>query len=159
MTAARAECKAPRVPRDVAPLPTLAEFPARTHDKLRYADTDRQGHVNNAVFASFLETGRVELLYDPEGPLAEAGGAFVIARLALDLRAELRWPGVVQIGTRVARIGTSSVTLEQALYQGDVCAATAETVIVHVDEATHRARPLGARALAKLEALRAQRAG
>jgi acyl-CoA thioester hydrolase len=141
------------VPRDATPLPTLAEFPARTHDKLRYADTDRQGHVNNAVFASFLETGRVELLYDPERPLMEPGGAFVIARLALDLRAELRWPGVVEIGTRVARVGTSSVTLEQVLYQGDVCAATAETVIVHVDEATHRASPLGARARARFEAL------
>jgi acyl-CoA thioester hydrolase len=147
------------VPRDAAPPPTLAEFPARAHDKLRYADTDRQGHVNNAVFASFLETGRVELLYDPVAPLMEPGAAFVIARLALELRAELRWPGMVQIGTRVARIGTSSVTLEQALYQGDVCAATAETVIVHVEEATHRSRPLGARALARLEALRANSAG
>ena len=36
----------------------LDQFPLRTRDKLRYADTDRQGHVNNAVFATFLETGR-----------------------------------------------------------------------------------------------------
>lgn len=29
----------------------LADFPFQTFDKVRYADTDRQGHVNNAAFA------------------------------------------------------------------------------------------------------------
>ena len=48
---------------------TLEQFPIRTYDKLRYADTDRQGHVNNAVFSTFLETGRVELIYDSEAHL------------------------------------------------------------------------------------------
>ena len=42
--------------------PELGQFPCRTYDKLRYADTDRQGHVNNAVFSTMLETGRVEFL-------------------------------------------------------------------------------------------------
>lgn len=40
-----------------------------TRDVIRYADTDRQGHVNNAVFSTFLETGRVDILYNPEMPL------------------------------------------------------------------------------------------
>ncbi|WP_343068673.1 hypothetical protein [Kaustia mangrovi] len=44
----------------------LDDFPLRTSDKLRYADTDRQGHVNNAVFATFMETGRVAFLHDPQ---------------------------------------------------------------------------------------------
>ncbi len=39
--------------------PTLDAFPLRTHEKLRYADTDRQGHINNAVFATLLETGLI----------------------------------------------------------------------------------------------------
>ncbi|HDG9121136.1 TPA: acyl-CoA thioesterase, partial [Pseudomonas aeruginosa] len=46
--------------------PELKDFPIHSSDKIRYADTDRQGHVNNAVFATFLETGRVEIIYDPE---------------------------------------------------------------------------------------------
>lgn len=37
----------------------LKDFPSVTFDKIRYGDTDRQGHVNNAVFSAFLETGRV----------------------------------------------------------------------------------------------------
>ena len=48
----------------------LEDFVGQAYDKLRYGDTDRQGHVNNAVFATFMETGRVELIYNPEDPLA-----------------------------------------------------------------------------------------
>lgn len=135
-----------------APLP-LDAYPLRTSDKLRYADTDRQGHVNNAVFATFLETGRVEVLYDPEAPLAEPGSAFVIARLTLDFHSEIRWPGMVGIGTRVASIGRSSVTLAQGLFQDGRCVATAETVIVQMDEATRRSRPLSPAAVARLSSL------
>ncbi len=51
---------------EAEPTPTLEDFPHRTFDKLRYGDTDRQGHVNNAVFATFLETGRVEMLFARE---------------------------------------------------------------------------------------------
>lgn len=120
----------------------LEDFPARAYDKVRYADTDRQGHVNNAAFATYCETGRVEFLFDPERPLYPPGAAFVIARLALDLRAEVRWPGTVDIGTRVEQIGRSSLTLKQALFQRECLVATAETVIVLMDEETRRSTPL-----------------
>ena len=53
--------------------PNLDLFPLRTHDKIRYADTDRQGHVNNANFSTFLETGRTEILYNPDTPLTAPG--------------------------------------------------------------------------------------
>ena len=62
----------------------LDHFPVKTYEKLRYADTDRQGHVNNAVFATMLETGRVEILYDPNVPLASPNCEFVIVNLNLD---------------------------------------------------------------------------
>ena len=133
--------------------PGINDYPLRSIDKIRYADTDRQGHVNNAVFATLLETGRVELLYDPTLPLIEQGSAFVIAHLALDFQAEIRWPGEVQIGTRVATIGRSSVTLQQALFQREHCVATAETVIVLMDEATRKSKPLTTKAIDRLSAL------
>ncbi|MGY3255969.1 acyl-CoA thioesterase [Pseudomonas chlororaphis] len=133
--------------------PALHDFAVRSSDKIRYADTDRQGHVNNAVFATFLETGRVEIIYDPHAPLAEPGSEFVIARLELDLRAELRWPGTVQIGTRVATLGKSSMTLEQALFQDGRCAALASTVIVQIDAQSRRSNPFGETARRRLGAL------
>jgi acyl-CoA thioester hydrolase len=130
----------------------LEDFPARASDKVRYGDTDRQGHVNNAVFATFLETGRVEILYDRGHPLADPGSAFVIARLVLDFRSELKWPGEVTIGTRVAAIGRSSVKLEQAIFQNGKCVATAETAIVQMDETTRRSRSLSQLARDRLSA-------
>lgn len=132
----------------------LADYPLRTYDKIRYGDTDRQGHVNNAVFATFLESGRVEILYDAGDPLADPGCAFVIAQLVLNFRAEVKWPGSVEIGTRVASVGRSSVRMEQALFQDGRCVATAETAIVQMDEATRRSSPLSAGAVARLSALK-----
>lgn len=132
---------------------TLDDFPAHSHDKLRYGDTDRQGHVNNAVFSTLLETGRVELLRDPAAPLQDAGREWVIARLTLDFVSELTWPGRVDIGTGVTRVGTSSVVMAQALFQDGRLVARAETVIVQTDDATRRSAPLSDDARARFDAL------
>ena len=125
---------------DTTPLTERATFKLWTHDKLRYADTDRQGHVNNAKFVTFLESGRVALLYDP--PLAPAGCEFVIARLVIDFRAELRWPGTVDIGSVIMALGRSSLTFAQGLFVGEACAATAESVLVLTDATTRRSTPI-----------------
>jgi len=82
----------------------LEDYPLRSFDTIRYGDTDRQGHVNNAAFATFLETGRVAFLHQNPRSLAPAGTSFVIARLTLDFRAEITWPGKVDIGTRVTTV-------------------------------------------------------
>jgi len=126
-------------------------FAIRTTDKLRYADTDRQGHVNNAVFATFLETGRVEVIYGEE--LADEGAAFVIARLELDFLAEVNWPGEVEIGTAVHEIGRSSFKLFQKVFQNGQPVAQAVTVIVQMNEATRKSHPLTGRARTRLEQL------
>jgi len=136
-----------------APDPTdRSRYPAWARDTVRYADTDRQGHVNNAVFATFCETGRVHVLYRPDR-LAPPGCEFVLARLALDYRAEINWPGEVEIGTGVKAVGRSSVTIAQALFQEGRCVATAETVVVLMDEATRRSTPLPDKARAHLATL------
>jgi acyl-CoA thioester hydrolase len=120
----------------------LEDFPARATDTVRYADTDRQGHVNNAVFSTFLETGRVMFLLGAGRSLAPPGTGFVIARLELDYHAELTWPGQVEIGTRLLRLGRSSFTFAQGIFQNGRCAASAVTVIVLMNEATRRSTPL-----------------
>lgn len=121
---------------------TYSDFPFQTYDKIRYADTDRQGHVNNALFSTFLETGRVEFLYNPERPLADNNAAFVIANQNLQLLGEINWPGTVETGTRVLKIGNSSLTLQQGIFQQGQCVASAETVIVQMNETTRRSHPL-----------------
>lgn len=132
---------------------TLSDFPVQSYDKLRYRDTDRQGHVNNAVFSTFLETGRVEILYNPEVELLSDDASFVIASLTLHFRGEIHWPGTVETGTIVKKIGNSSITLFQRVFQKNVCVAEAETVVVQLDNATKRSKKLSDMAVQKLSQL------
>ncbi len=127
---------------DLNALRPLEAYPSRTSADIRYSDLDRQGHVNNAVFATFSEVGRVAFMYDPARPLVSEGRSFVIARLQIDFRAELFWPGSVDIGTGVVRVGRSSFTLAQGIFNDGRLAATAEATIVMVDKKTRRSTPL-----------------
>jgi acyl-CoA thioester hydrolase len=122
----------------------FSEYPLQSTDKVRYADTDRQGHVNNSVFNQFFETGRVELLYHPEHPFFSLGCSFVIVSSKVDYHKEIKWPGIVNIGTAVIRIGSSSIHLVQSLYQDNTVVATSETVIVHVDTTSTKSHSLSA---------------
>ena len=137
----------------MTPLLKLTDFPARTYDKLRYGDTDRQDHVNNAVFTTLFETGRLTLM-EANRRLLEPGFTFVVARLCADYRAEIFWPGTVEIGTGVKSVGNSSITFIQALFQGEKCVATAESVVVQVDAKEHRPAPIGEKMRGLLEKLR-----
>ncbi|SCZ02995.1 acyl-CoA thioesterase [Microvirga guangxiensis] len=120
----------------------LDAYPHRTSAEIRYADLDRQGHVNNAVFATYSEIGRVAFMYDPERPLAPEGTSFVIARLVIDFRAEVFWPGAVHIGTGVLKVGRSSFALAQGMFNDGRLVATTEATIVMVDRQTRRSTPL-----------------
>lgn len=114
----------------------LEDFPLITFDKIRYGDTDRQGHVNNASFATFLETGRAELFYKELHALLPAGASFVVANINLNLLGEVFWPGKVDIGSGVIHIGNSSIKVLQHIYYNGKCVATAETVNVQVKNNT-----------------------
>lgn len=133
---------------------SLDAYPHRSHAEIRYADLDRQGHVNNAVFATYSEIGRVAFMYDPEKPLAVEGTSFVIARLLIDFRSELLWPGTVEIGTGVLKIGRTSFTLAQGLFSKGQLAATTEATIVMVDAQTRRSTPLPSDKVSILDSLR-----
>jgi acyl-CoA thioester hydrolase len=113
------------------------------HEKeieIRWRDLDPYGHVNHAVFLTYLEEVRDEWLI---GAVGDDALGYVVARVEIDYRREL-----TQADDRViARIhldslGTSSVrTVEElAVSNGDV-AAEAKAVLVACDE-EHRPRPL-----------------
>jgi acyl-CoA thioester hydrolase len=123
-------------------IPDRSQFHHWCQETCRYGDTDRQGHVNNAVFATFCETGRVMYLRGGDGLLVPAGCEFVLARQTINFHRELVWGDVVDIGTVVSRLGNSSFTTKQGLFRGAVCVASAESVIVLMDTGTRRSAPL-----------------
>jgi acyl-CoA thioester hydrolase len=135
-------------------LPRLEQFPGRVGDLIRFADLDPQGHVNNTVFATFFETGRVMLLRDPKNLLNPPGATSVLARLDINFLKELHWPGEVEIGTGTIEIGRTSYTFLQAIFSNGQCAATGRATMVMIDAATRKARPLPGEVVERLEALR-----
>ena len=124
--------------------PRLEDFPFRVTDNVRYADLDPNQHVNNAVYATYFETGRVTLMKDPQYGLKPEGLTWVMVRLDMHFRAELRWPGQIELGLGVARLGRTSVTFDQVVFSAGNCVASALSVNVLIDEATRRPVPLTA---------------
>ncbi|MBS1991743.1 MAG: acyl-CoA thioesterase [Cyanobacteria bacterium SZAS LIN-3] len=108
---------------------------------LRYGDTDKLGHVNNAVFATICEAGRAHLLFNREGSIAGAGKTMVLANLNLDFLAEMHFPGTAEVGTAIDSFGKSSLKLFQCIYKDDVCCGISRSTIVLIDEETRKPIP------------------
>ncbi len=124
------------------PVFRLEDYPYRLSDNVRYADLDPNHHVNNATYSTYFETGRVSLIRDPKFGLMPAGLSWVLAHLAIDFKAEVHWPGTVDFGLAVSRMGRTSVTYEQVVFYKGECAASAVSITVLVDERTRKPTPL-----------------
>ena len=125
---------------DSAPL--LEDFPYRLTDNVRFADLDPNNHVNNAVYASYFETGRVTLMKDRSYGLMPEGLAWIMVRLDIHFRAELRWPGTIELGLGLTKFGRTSVSFDQVVFSAGQCVASAQSVSVLIDEATRKPTPL-----------------
>ena len=124
--------------------PQLEDFPYRLSDNVRFADLDPNQHVNNAVYATYFETGRVTLMKDRAYGLMPEGLGWIMVRLDIHFRAELRWPNRIELGLGVARFGRTSVTFDQVVFSEGKCIASAQAVTVLIDEKTRKPTPLTA---------------
>ena len=125
------------------------------HEKqieIRWRDQDAYGHVNNAVYLTYLEEVRDEWLERALGDAGDAWG-YVTARVAIDFRRELTQDDDAIVARLwLTRIGTSSVTTrEEIVTVGGELAAEAEAVLVARDTETGRSRPLSDAERAALE--------
>ena len=114
--------------------PLLEDFPYRLTDNVRFADLDPNHHVNNAVYATYFETGRVTLMKDRL--------AWIMVRLDIHFRAELRWPGTIEMGLGVSKFGRTSVSFDQVVFSEGKCIASAQSVSVLIDETHRKPTPL-----------------
>ncbi|MDH2344249.1 thioesterase family protein [Bradyrhizobium sp. SSUT77] len=130
--------------------PRLEDYPYRISDNVRFGDLDPNQHVNNAVYATYFETGRVTLMKSPEYGLTPPGLAWIMVRLDIHFRAELHWPSTIELGLGVAKLGRTSVTFEQVVFSEGKCVASAMSVGVMIDETSRRPTPLTADVLDKL---------
>jgi acyl-CoA thioester hydrolase len=116
---------------------------------VRWRDVDALGHVNNAVYLTYLE----ELLAVVLGPIL--GDDYVTARVEMDFRNEIRLGEKEVVGSAaVERIGNSSLTVLATLTRTDgEIALEGRLVLVAWDREHRRGRPLTDDERSALEAL------
>jgi acyl-CoA thioester hydrolase len=95
----------------------LDGFPLVTTIALLWGDQDAFGHVNNLAYLRWAETSRVEYLerVGMWAKLPPTGLAPILASIRCDYKAQVNYPDTVLVGTRVTRIGTSSVRMEHRI--------------------------------------------
>ena len=98
-------------------------------ERVRFRDVDAMGHVNNAVFLTYLEEARIAYLLRFDAGVEE----MIMARVEVDFRAPLRSGDELEIGVRPVTVGTKSFQLEYEVRSGETVAAEAKTVIVSFD--------------------------
>jgi acyl-CoA thioester hydrolase len=109
----------------------------------RWHDNDVFGHVNNVVYYSFFDTAVTSFLLE-RGLIALSGSGpvYVVAETACRFRREIAFPDRVAVGMRIARLGSSSVRYDLAVFRDDDEAAAAEGHFVHVLVERPAMRPL-----------------
>ncbi|MEO1711551.1 MAG: acyl-CoA thioesterase [Pseudomonadota bacterium] len=122
---------------DAAPsLTERATFQHWVTHTIRYNDQDPVGHVNNAAMATFLEQGRTMFIYPLMKEHAGPDLEIVLARVIIDYLQEVHFPGTVDIGSRVARVGNKSLQLVHGVFLGgsETCVTTGECTLVFFDK-------------------------
>ena len=124
-----------------------------TRIEIRWRDMDNFGHVNNAVYLTYLEEVRDEHM---EAVLSGAGDVneYFLGTLTIRYRKPLaQSDGVVVATCRITKLGRSTVHTRETLSTPDgAVAAEAEAVLVAVDRTSGRARALGEPERSALEA-------
>ena len=113
----------------------MSAFPWCHRERVRFRDCDAMGHVNNAVYSTYLEEARLGVL----------GGlnAFILARVEIDFRSELRLGEEVEVRTRCSRIGTKSFDLEHVISaSAGRVVVDAKSVLVSYDYALGESVPV-----------------
>ena len=100
---------------------------------VRYRDLDPVGHVNNAVYATYLEHARTNY-YAEVLDLATEELSFVLAHVEIDYERSVTAEDDAEVWIRVSRVGEKSMTTEFVVEASGETAATAESVQVVVDE-------------------------
>ena len=124
-------------------LKTMSIYSNWAKSTIRYSDLDPNGHVNNGAINAFFEDGRVCFRNDRMLKLGdEILTGFALVKFTVEYLAPLYFPGSVDVGTVVTRIGQSSFSLGQGIFSDGTCVATAEVITVSFDPKSKHSQKL-----------------
>lgn len=130
------------------------DFTVRHEIAPRFRDTDAMGHINNAVYITYLEIGRQVYWAALEGRNDYRRVPFILANVTCDFRSEALVDERLEIGVRCDWIGTKSFGFRYALRSlaADRVVVQATTVMVCYDYAVKRSMPMPDELRARLTA-------
>ena len=122
----------------------LGEYSFKLPIRVRFRDTDMMGHVNNAVYLTYFEAGRIEYWITLTGNPALEDLPFILARTEIDFLAEARAAEELTLGVRAGRLGNKSFDLEYLLVRDadGKPVARGRSVQVMFDYESKQAQPL-----------------
>ena len=103
-------------------------------ETVRFRDLDSMGHMNNAVYATFLEQARLAFLSQYGAHVQN----MILARLEIDFRSPVEFGETIEIAVTPTRVGTKSFDHEYVLRADERVVAEAKTVLVAYDYAEAR---------------------
>ena len=114
----------------------LTNFPFHVNIQTRWRDLDAFGHVNNAVFATYIETARGTLFKRWSLPFDGTGKSLIVASMTINYLKQLKHPSNVIVGLKINKVGNTSFNIESYIFnekdtQNPI--ATSNVVIVCFD--------------------------
>ena len=108
----------------------LSDFPFNYELQTRWKDMDAFGHVNNAVFLSYIEDARITFF--KRWNLCNENRSIIMASAKIDYLRQIDHPSHLIVGERISRIGRKSFDIESAVFIKDVADAVATSMITCV---------------------------
>ncbi len=112
-------------------------YPVKVAILARYADVDPLWHINNIAIAQYYEEARVAVGARMLGAVripTPAGERVLIAHQSIDYVQEAGYPGTLEVGVGVLRIGTTSWTYGMGMFQQARCVSVSSAVMVLADD-------------------------
>jgi acyl-CoA thioester hydrolase len=107
---------------------------------------DALGHVNNAMYFRYAESGRIAYFTTVGADVGLAGGGEgpILADIQCSFLGQVKYPAQLEIGTRTAKLGTKSFTIEAGMFLAgeDTPVATSRAVVVWFDYVQQTSAPL-----------------
>ncbi len=110
-------------------MPPVDGFPFVYRDTVRFRDLDGMGHVNNAVFLTYIESARIAFL-SSLGAGDNPQQSLILARIEVDFRSPIAFGEEVEVGVRASRVGTKSFDLEYEIRADGRVAGEGKSVLV-----------------------------
>ena len=112
----------------------MENFQFNTSIEIRFSDLDAYGHVNNALFFTYLETARIKLFQQHFGAFLGSELMFLVVRAECDYRLPIELNDQLQISISIDQVRYSSFNFSYQMHNGaGKVFAEAKTVMVCYD--------------------------